>query len=100
LIPHFKGYVPLEIVIRRTVSLIEYVEKERQKRGLGQVGYEVGTGMTAGGLTDSEDFEQFLDDLIAQLDQRGLPRPDFIVGQTGTLIKMQRNVGQFNQKQS
>jgi len=98
--PHFKGYVPLEIVIRRTVSLIEYIEKERQKRGLGQVGYEVGTEMTAGGLTDSTDFEQFLVDLIAQLDRRGLPRPDFIVGQTGTLIKMQKNIGQFDQKKA
>ena len=98
--PHFKGYVPLEIVIRRTIDLIEYIERERQKRGLGQVGYEVGTEMTAGGLTDSTDFEQFLVDLIVQLDRQGLPRPDFIVGQTGTLIKMQRNVGQFDQKKA
>lgn len=98
--PHFEGYVPLEIVIRRTIDLVEYIERERQSRGIDPIGYEVGTEMTAGGLTNSTDFEQFLVDLIAQLDRRGLPRPDFIVGQTGTLIKMQKNIGQFDQEKA
>ena len=94
--PHFEGYVPLKIVTKRTVEIIEYIEKRRKKEGLGKIGYEAGAEKTAGGLTDFRAFEEFLKSLIQELDERNLPRPDFIVGQTGTLIKMQKNVGDFN----
>jgi len=93
--PHFEGYVPLDIVTRRTVEIIEYVENRRKKEGLGKIGYEVGAEKTAGGHTNFEEFEEFLKNLVEELDKRNLPRPDFIVGQTGTLIKMQKNVGGF-----
>lgn len=94
--PHFEGYVPLEIVTKRTVEIIEYIEKGRKKEGIEKIGYEVGAEKTAGGLTDSKAFEEFLKNLTQELDDRNLPRPDLIVGQTGTLIKMQKNVGGFN----
>ncbi len=94
--PDFEGYVPLEIVIRRTVEIMEYIERRRKEEGIEKIGYEVGAEKTAGGLTHFRAFEGFLKNLIQELNNRNLPKPDFIVGQTGTLIKIQKNVGGFD----
>ena len=76
--------------------MLGYIEKERKSRALPPVGYEVGTEETAGGLTDPDAFGRFLEQLIMECAAQGLPKPDFIVGQTGTLIKMKGNVGIFD----
>ena len=88
--------IPLETVIRRTVELIEYCEKERVARGWPVIGYEVGTEETNGGLTTTERYEEFIIKLSQELSERGLPLPTFIVGQTGTLTRKTEQVGTFN----
>ena len=98
--PHYESYVPLKVVTARTVELIEFVEAERKKRAILPIGYEIGTEATRGGLTGAGPFEQFLTDILGRLSERGLPKPDFIVGQTGTLIKMCENVGTFSSEQA
>jgi len=88
--------VPLETVISRTVELIEYCEKERKARNLPEIGYEVGTEETNGGLTSTETYETFINRLKEELGSKGLPMPTFIVGQTGTLTRKTEQVGTFN----
>ncbi|MGG1220519.1 class II D-tagatose-bisphosphate aldolase, non-catalytic subunit [Priestia endophytica] len=88
--------IPLETVLKRTVELIEYCEQERKKRNLPEIGYEVGTEETNGGLTSTETYESFIIELTNELERKGLPKPTFIVGQTGTLVKKTENVGTFN----
>src|SRR5699024_1334841 len=90
--------IPLEKVIDRTVYLIEYCESERKKRGLPEVGYEVGTEETNGGLTSTEIYEEFILELKNKLTNKGLPIPTFIVGQTGTLVRKTEQAGEFNFK--
>jgi tagatose-1,6-bisphosphate aldolase non-catalytic subunit AgaZ/GatZ len=90
--------IPLEVVLRRTVDLIEYCESERKRMNLPEVGYEVGTEETNGGLTSTATYENFIKELNAELEKRNLPKPTFIVGQTGTLVKKTENVGTFNSK--
>ena len=46
--------IPLDTVIDRTVELIDYCEKVRKEAGLPEIGYEVGTEETNGGLTSTE----------------------------------------------
>lgn len=94
--PHAEAANSLETVIERTVELIEYVEKERRKRGLPEISYEVGTEETSGGLTSPEVYGSFIERLNAILLRKGLPLPAFIVGQTGTLVRMTENVGSFD----
>jgi len=95
--PYVTGKVlPMDIVIRRTVELIEYVEKERKERNLPPVGYEVGTEETNGGLTSEKSYEVFIKTLTEELKKRNLPNPLFIVGQTGTLTRLTENVGHFS----
>ncbi len=52
--------IPLETVLERTVELIEYCENERKARNLPEIGYEVGTEETNGGLTSTEIYETFI----------------------------------------
>lgn len=94
--PHVKGVVPMELVISRTVELIEYVENERVARNLPPVAYEVGTEETNGGLTSENAYMEFIKELTGRLTAKKLPLPNFIVGQTGTLTRLTENVGHFN----
>lgn len=88
--------IPLETVIKRTVELIEYCEAERKVRNLPEIGYEVGTEETNGGLTSTKTYEKFINRLKEELNDKGLPMPTFIVGQTGTLVRKTDQVGKFN----
>ena len=88
--------IPLDVVLTRTVELIEWCEKERISRGLPEIGYEVGTEETNGGLTSTEKYQVFIDQLKVQLEEKNLPMPTFIVGQTGTLTRKTEQVGTFN----
>ena len=90
--------IPLDTVIDRTVELIDYCEKVRKEAGLPEIGYEVGTEETNGGLTSTEKYETFITRLEVELTKRGLPMPTFIVGQTGTLTRKTDQVGTFNFK--
>jgi len=86
--PAFKGRasVPMEIVVDRTVELIEHVEHIRSERELPPVSYEVGTEEVEGGMTNPEDFKKFLEVLKERLLKHNLQDvwPCFIVGRVGT----------------
>lgn len=88
--------VDLDKVIKWTVEFLEYCENERKKRGLPEIGYEVGTEETNGGLTTTSRYEDFIQRLKVELNKRGLPMPTFIVGQTGTLTRLTEQVGHWN----
>jgi len=94
--PHVKGTIAMDVVLSRTVQLIAAVEAYRMKKNLPPIGYEVGTEETDGGLTGTDAFETFIHRLKSMLDQKGLPQPQFIVGQTGTLVRLTENVGHFS----
>ncbi len=94
--PHIQGAVQMNLVIERTIELISYLEEQIQKLSLSPISYEVGTEETTGGLISSDVFESFIEKLLKELDSRSLPHPAFIVGQTGTLVKMNKNVGKFD----
>ena len=94
--PHITGTVPLELVLDRTIDIIDKLEKYRKEKGLPEIGYEAGTEETNGGLTSVEAFSDFIDQLVSKMAARGLQPPEFVVGQTGTLTRLTENVGHFN----
>lgn len=95
--PHVMGAaVDMDVVLHRTVELIEQIERHLKEKGLPPVGYEVGTEETNGGLTGTDAFETFIRRLDAMLDEKGLRKPEFIVGQTGTLTRLTENVGHYS----
>jgi len=88
--------IDMEVVLKRTIDLIEYVEKERKERNLPPISYEVGTEETNGGLTSQDSYDVFIKKLTEELKNKDLPLPCFIVGQTGTLTRLTENVGKFD----
>lgn len=90
--------IPLDTVLERTVDLIEFCEQQRIARNLPEIGYEVGTEETNGGLTSTDTYEKFILKLKVELGKRNLPMPTFIVGQTGTLTRKTEQIGKFNFK--
>ncbi len=92
------GTVPFELVISRTVEIIDELEKYRKEKGLPEIGYEAGTEETNGGLTSVDAFSSFIDTLVEKLAEKGIKAPEFVVGQTGTLTRLTENVGNFNRE--
>jgi D-tagatose-1,6-bisphosphate aldolase subunit GatZ/KbaZ len=99
--PYVVGKViDIELVLSRTVELIRFCEEYRKANNLKEFFYEVGTEETNGGLTDISAYEGFIVELNKRLLAADLPQPLFIVGQTGTLTRLTKNVGHFNDTQS
>lgn len=88
--------IEMDVVLNRTIELIEYVEKERKERNIPPISYEVGTEETNGGLTSEDSYDIFIKKLTEELKNKDLPIPCFIVGQTGTLTRLTENVGKFD----
>ncbi len=78
--------IPIELVIARTLELIEFAEKYRRAKNLPPISYEVGTEEVHGGLADLSVFRRFLEGLKEGLTKLGLPDvwPCFVVGKVGT----------------
>jgi D-tagatose-1,6-bisphosphate aldolase subunit GatZ/KbaZ len=78
--------IDIDVVVDRTVELIEHTEKYRQSKGLKRISYEVGTEEVHGGLANMEVFNHFLVRLKKELSDRNLSHawPCFIVGKVGT----------------
>lgn len=69
--------IPLDVVLRRTIDLIDYLEQYRREHNLPEVAYEVGTEETNGGLTSTDKYEEFISQLQPELEKRGCPMPTF-----------------------
>lgn len=78
--------VPVQLVVARTLELIEHAETYRRAAGYPPVSYEVGTEEVHGGLADLDHVDAFLAALAGGLRARGLERawPAFVVGKVGT----------------
>ena len=83
-----------------TLQLIAHCEVRRTALGLPLVDYEIGAEDIRGGITSEQSFAAFLEQVTAGLARAGLPSPTCIVGQTGTLTRLDRNVGRFDREQT
>jgi tagatose-1,6-bisphosphate aldolase non-catalytic subunit AgaZ/GatZ len=78
--------IDMDTVVKRTLELIEHVERYRREKKLSRISYEVGTEEVHGGLADVGNFRCFLNSLKDGLNKAGLSDvwPIFIVGKVGT----------------
>ncbi len=78
--------LPIERVVERSVELIAFAERERERLGLPRIAYEVGSEEVHGGLVDLSRFDRFLAALREAMASAGLLHawPCFIVAQVGT----------------
>lgn len=77
--------IDINVVVNRTIELIEHAENYRKSRNFPRIAYEVGTEEVHGGLADVETFKYFLKQLKIGLEKKGIDAwPVFIVGKVGT----------------
>ncbi|HPP13088.1 MAG TPA: class II D-tagatose-bisphosphate aldolase, non-catalytic subunit, partial [bacterium] len=80
-------------VIQDTLFLMARIEAMRKSLSLPPVDYEIGTEENYAGVMSAGVFRRFLQQLTGRLKQSGFPLPLFIVGQTGSLVRMDYNAG-------
>jgi hypothetical protein len=88
-----KGSVPsVELIVSRTIELIQHTEAERKRMDLPPISYEVGSEEVHGGMADLERFRFFLEHLRSKMNDQGLIEqwPCFIVAQVGTNLHTTR----------
>lgn len=78
--------IPIDLVVERTLDMIEHAETYRKNNELPPISYEVGTEEVHGGLANMESFDQFLTGLDDGLKEKDLEDawPCFVVGKVGT----------------
>jgi len=77
--------IDIDVVVERTIELMEHAEQYRESRNLPRIAYEVGTEEVHGGLADVETFKCFLEQLKSGLEKKGIDAwPVFVVGKVGT----------------
>ncbi|MEX0686355.1 MAG: class II D-tagatose-bisphosphate aldolase, non-catalytic subunit [Balneolales bacterium] len=78
--------IPIDLVVDRTLEMIEHAENYRKGKNLPPISYEVGTEEVHGGLANMDSFRDFLTGLNEGLKARNLEDawPCFVVGKVGT----------------
>lgn len=92
-----KKKVPLEVAVERTVCLVEKLELFREEHNLAPILYEISLEETGKNNCPIEEFNQYVVEMLDGFKKRGLVLPKFIVGDTGTYVRMDRNAGTFNE---
>jgi tagatose-1,6-bisphosphate aldolase non-catalytic subunit AgaZ/GatZ len=85
---------PYDSALRRLADLYERcVELARQRNR--PVRFEIGVETQSADVGEPDRFRSQVVDMLGLLQARGLPRPVFIVTQTGTKVQETRNVGRL-----
>ena len=86
---------PRAEAIDRFFHLLEFCHRETLKKGR-KLLYEMGTESQSGLTADHHELNRDLEEILSRCDRENLPRPTFVVVQTGTKVAERRNVGTFD----
>jgi len=82
-------------VIDRAFELYEYCWSYAQHQGQ-EIIFEIGTEEQSGSTNTQEELDYTLNTMFSLLDEHHLPKPTFVVIQTGTRVMETRNIGSFD----
>jgi len=91
--PH--GVVDVDSALERLYELYDFCWSNAQRLGR-DIAFEVGTEEQSGSTNSQEELEYTLDKIHRFCLDQGLPKPLFVVVQTGTRVMEMRNVGSFD----
>ncbi|MFA6489919.1 MAG: tagatose-6-phosphate kinase [Candidatus Micrarchaeia archaeon] len=91
------GKLTLPRTLDAARELILHCNEFAKKHGK-KIQFEFGTEENVGHATSSEVFEESLSAVVKFCEAKGIPKPLFVVGQTGSLVKEMRQVGGFDGK--
>jgi len=91
--PH--GLVNVDLALERLFELYDFcwINAQRLRR---DIAFEVGTEEQSGSTNSPEELEYTLNQIHRFCQDNGLPKPLFVVVQTGTRVMEMRNVGTFD----
>lgn len=81
-----------EEVLERLFELYKFCVETARREGK-EIFFEFGTDEQSGDLEDISVFENLLKRIVAFCEENALPKPYFVVAQTGTKVKEMYNVG-------
>ena len=84
-----------EQILDRIFELYEYCWSYAQKTGK-EIIFEVGTEEQSGGTNTPEQLDYVLNKILGFCKANSIPKPTFVVVQTGTRVLEMRNVGSFD----
>jgi len=85
----------LDEVIDRAFELYEYCWSYAQQKGQ-EIIFEIGTEEQSGSTNTQEELDYTLNTMLSLFDTHHLPKPTFVVIQTGTRVMETRNIGSFD----
>ena len=92
---HPKKKLPYRLIISRMKRIMfhchEFAKKLHKK-----IEFEIGTEETNGSITEMMGFKNFIKDINLFCEKNNIAKPLFVVGQTGSLVKEMRQVGDFD----
>jgi len=89
------GNVSTRAVLENTARLLRHCSGFAQKHGR-KIEFEIGTEENVGTITTPESFSQLVGGVAAVCARDGIEKPIFVVGQTNSLVKEMRQIGEFN----
>ena len=89
------GKPTVDDVIDRAFELYEYCWSYAQQQGQ-EVIFEIGTEEQSGSTNTQEELDYTLDTMFSLCEKHSLPKPAFVVIQTGTRVMEARNIGSFD----
>ncbi len=89
------GIPQIDDVLLRLFELIEFCWMVAQRNNR-KIIFEIGTEEQTGSTNTVEELEYVLSQTYAFCDKYSLPKPTFVVSQTGTRVMETRNVGSFD----
>lgn len=89
------GRFNMREALRRAFELLLFCEEKAAQYGT-RVEYEIGTEDADGGIVDPQSFAYYLKQIVKFCEEENIPKPKYIVGRTGTLVKETRQAGTFN----
>src|SRR5438067_6599140 len=90
------GDVPDEVAAARLIALYEQIARYAESTGR-HVEFEIGLERQEQTVGCPAALSTLLRSVLGELDWRGLPRPRFVVAQTGTNVVETRNVGEITE---
>jgi tagatose-1,6-bisphosphate aldolase non-catalytic subunit AgaZ/GatZ len=91
------GNVSTRAVLENTARLLRHCSEFAARHGK-KIEFEIGTEENVGAITTPESFSQLVGGVAAVCARDGMEKPVFVVGQTNSLVKEMRQIGEFNAK--
>lgn len=96
---NFENKVNLELAVERVISLVKKLEEYRNDMKIDTVLYEISLEDIGKNNFVIQIFNQYVEKMMAGFSKANIScYPKLIVGDTGTYVRMDENVGEYNEK--